>query len=110
MDEEVFPPIKGAVARAKDKDVLCSSPSPPPPGPVEVPAVNELVHDAGTVCPLCKTHQSLTDYFKCLGGGYNFTHTLKEAKTALVASNRRYAHGPKARAASVRASSEIMPE
>ena len=55
--------------------------------------------NADTVCPLCRTRHPFTECFKCLGGGYVVTHTPKEAKVALAASNHRF-HKPKASAAS----------
>ena len=100
--EEEFPPIKGASAGANGKDVA-PPPPPPPPDPVDVPpttaVVKELVRNAGTVCPLCRTRHPFTECFKCLGGGYVVTHAPEEAKAALAASNHRY-HKPKASAAS----------
>ena len=105
--EEEFSPIKEAFAGANGKD-LSPLPPPPPPDPVDVPpttaVLKELVHNAGTVCPLCRTRHPFTECFKCLGGGYVVTHTPEEVKTALAACNHCF-RGPKASNASA-----VMPE
>ena len=78
---------------------MCPHDLPPHP-PVDVPPtasiLKELVYNAGTVCPLCRTRHPFAECLKCLGGGYVITHAPDEAKTALTENHRFY--GPMAMA------------